>query len=90
MTQPIPVTDAELIAKARGYDQVIIVARKVGSLGGEWLTTYGVDPENSQAAAHIGLYFKHRLMGWPVQFGTEVATEPQERVNSAAPTLERP
>lgn len=61
--KPIPISEAKQIARHFGYDQVVIVARKVG--GGEHVTTYGVDPANCEVAARIGTTLKHHLMGWP-------------------------
>ena len=64
---PIPVASAEKIAKQFGYDQVIIIARKVGSgdeQHGEHCTTYGVDDAHCDAAARIGDFFKYKLMRW--------------------------
>lgn len=64
-TIPIPITAAEAIAKDFGYDQVVIIARKVGDDGLEHVTTYGRGPEHCAIAARIGEFFKHNLMGWP-------------------------
>ena len=68
----IPTSAAKDIADRYGYDQVIIVARKVasenkvyGDPGGEHVTTYGVNKENCEVAAKIGDFFKYKLMGWP-------------------------
>jgi hypothetical protein len=61
----IPIAAARRIAEDYGYDQVVIVARKVGDGGGEHCTTYGVDKANCAVAARIGNFFKHKLMGWP-------------------------
>ncbi len=66
--RPIPVSAAERIAKDYGYDQVAIVARRVGDApdpNGEHVTTYGVDPENCNVAGRIGMAIKHHLMKWP-------------------------
>jgi hypothetical protein len=63
MTVEIPISAGKLIADKYGYDQVVIVARKVG--GPEHVTTYGVDKENCDVAARIGNFFKYKLMGWP-------------------------
>lgn len=60
----IPIAAAERIAKDYGYDQVVIVARKVGEDGGEHVTTYGVNKAHCNSAAMQGNAFK-RLMGWP-------------------------
>jgi len=62
---PIPIAAAERIAKEFGYDQIVIVGRRVG--GFEHVTTYGVDKANCCIAARIGDFFKHELMGWPVE-----------------------
>ena len=61
----IPIIAAKEVAKKYGYDQVVIVARKVGEGGGEHVTTYGVDKANCDVAGRIGYFFKHKLMGWP-------------------------
>lgn len=61
--KPIPISAAKAIAAAYGYDQIVIVARKVDH--GEHVTTYGVDPANCEVAARIGTTLKHHLMQWP-------------------------
>ena len=62
----IPISAAKLIADKYGYDQVVIVARKVGEdgEGGEHVTTYGVDKPNCTVAARIGVYLKYEIMKW--------------------------
>jgi hypothetical protein len=65
---PIPIAAAQSIASHYGYDQVVIIARRVGEgeqPHGEHCTTYGVDKANCDVAARIGNFFKHKLMGWP-------------------------
>lgn len=64
----IPTIAAQKIAHTYGYDQVAIVARKVGEdpdPHGEHVTTYGVTPDHCTVAARIGSTLKHFLMGWP-------------------------
>ena len=64
----IPISAAQRIAEAYGYDQVIVIARKVGSgpePHGEHCTTYGVNREHCAVAAKIGDFLKHKIMGWP-------------------------
>lgn len=66
----IPVMAAEEIAKRYGYDQVVIIARKVSNpgddhVGGEHVTTYGIDRANCEVAGRIGMFIKHRIMKWP-------------------------
>lgn len=66
--KPIPISAAERVAKDYGYDQVIIIARRVDqpdANGGEHVTTYGIDKPNCDAAAKIGNFLKHKVMGWP-------------------------
>lgn len=64
--KPIPIAAAKRIAALYGYDQVVIVARRVdGSKGGEHVTTYGADEAHCDVAARMGNFFKHKLMGWP-------------------------
>jgi len=66
--QPIPISAAREIAKKYGYDQVVIVARRVSEtdseVGGEHVTTYGRDKANCAVAAQIGDYLKYKIMGW--------------------------
>lgn len=61
----IPISAARRIADEYDYDQVIVIARKVGEDGGEHVTTYGRNKENCGVAAHIGNYIKHKIMDWP-------------------------
>jgi hypothetical protein len=70
---PIPISQAKRIADEFGYDQVVIYARKVDRTGetasqaiqgGEHMTTYGIDAKNCAAAAQIGDFLKHKIMGW--------------------------
>lgn len=60
--KPIPIAAAARIAKEFGYDQIVIVGRRVG--GFEHCTTYGIDPANCSVAARIGDFFKYELMKW--------------------------
>lgn len=62
-TVGIPIAAGKKIADAYGYDQVVIVARKVG--GVEHVTTYGVDKAHCDVAARMGNFFKYNLMHWP-------------------------
>ena len=59
---PILISAARLIAEKYDYDQVVIIARKVGV--GEHCTTYGVDKVNCDVAARIGDFLKFKVMGW--------------------------
>lgn len=72
-TTPIPVSAGQRIAEEFGYDQVVIVARKVGVT--EHVTTYGAGKEHSEVAKRIGRFFAYKLMGWPAP-----APAPDERV----------
>ena len=63
----IPISAAREIAEKYNYDQVVIVARKVGEdpdPHGEWCTTYGINKVHCDVAARIGNVFK-KLMEWP-------------------------
>lgn len=64
-TIDIPIAAGKRIADEYGYDQVVIVARKVGDGGREHVTTYGIDQAHCAVAARMGNFFKHKLMGWP-------------------------
>jgi hypothetical protein len=63
---PIPIPDGKHIAEAYGYDQVVIIARRVsdGPDGIEHVTTYGRDKAHCDAAAKIGNFLKYKVMGW--------------------------
>lgn len=62
--KPIPVNVGRDIAEKYGYDQVIIVARRVGEDGGEHCTTYGRDKANCDVAARCGDFLKFKIMNW--------------------------
>lgn len=65
--KPIPISAAERIAKEFGYDQVIVIARKVGDAPdphGEHVTTYGINKAHCGVAARIGDFLKYKVMGW--------------------------
>lgn len=65
--KPIPIAAAKRIAEDYGYDQVVIIARKIGESpapNGEHCTTYGVDKANCEVAARIGDFLKFKVMGW--------------------------
>ena len=68
----IPIEAAKTVAEEYGFDQVVIIARKVGWKGGEHVTTYGVDTENCKAAAEIGEYLKYKVMKWDPEERSEV------------------
>ena len=59
----IPIFTAGNPARIYGYDQVVVIARKVGEDG--YVTTYGVDGPNCTVAARVGDYLKHVIIGWP-------------------------
>ena len=63
--KPIPISAAKIIAEKYGYDQVVVIARKIGKNGGEHCTTYGRDKANCDVAARIGDWLKFKVMGWP-------------------------
>lgn len=63
----IPIAAAEKIAKSYGYDQVVIMARRVGNEPhphGEHITTYGVNKAHCDVAAIMGDKLKE-IAGWP-------------------------
>lgn len=67
------VKDIPISAAARiglyGYDQVVIIARRVDrpdEPGREHVTTWGKTPENCNVAARVGDFLKHKVMGWQV------------------------
>lgn len=62
--KPIPVSAGKKIAQEFDYDQVVVVARKVGLNGGEHVTTYGRNPEHCEIAARVGDFLKYEIMKW--------------------------
>jgi len=72
--KPIPIHAARSIAEQYGYDQVIIVARKVGPDGGEHVTTYGRDKAHCDVAARCGNFLKYKVMGWHQEQAPELET----------------
>jgi enhancing lycopene biosynthesis protein 2 len=73
--KPIPIFAAARIANDYGYDQVVIMARKVSGLpiklpigdpieSGEYITTYGVNQVHCDVAALMGNTLK-RIAQWP-------------------------
>jgi hypothetical protein len=76
----IPIVAAERIAKDYGYDQVIIIARRVGEEPepyGEHLTTYGITKKHCDVAARTGSFIQHKIMDWP--WPKQIAVEPLYR-----------
>lgn len=63
--KPIPIVAGGNIAEQYGYDQIVIIARRVGDGGGEHVTTYGRDKAHCAVAARTGDFLKHKVMGWP-------------------------
>lgn len=73
----IPVEAARAIADRFGYDQVIVVARRVDeepAPSGEHVTTYGRGLVHAAVAARVGHFLRHRLMGWPETVGAGYET----------------
>lgn len=60
----IPIKAAADIGKKYDYHQVIIIARKVGSDGGEHVTTWGRNAAHCSVAARIGNFLKYKIMQW--------------------------
>lgn len=60
----IPVNAAKNIADHYGYDQLIIVGRRIGEDGGEHVTTYGRNKAHCDVAAKCGDFLKYKIMGW--------------------------
>ena len=61
----LPIKAAKDIAVTHGWDQVIVIARKVGDDGYEHVITYGKDAAHCEAVARAGNAVKHHLMKWP-------------------------
>ena len=64
MSNPqIPISAAKEIADKYGFDQIIIIGRKVDVC--EHVTTYGTNPVHCAIAAQAGDYLRYTVMGWP-------------------------
>lgn len=63
----IPISAAKQIADLYGFDQIVVVGRRVGEQGYEHVTSYGVTPAHCTVAARMASFFKHKLMGWPLE-----------------------
>lgn len=86
MAEKIPIMAARRIAEEYGYDQVLIMARKVDSKPGaadgeEWMTTYGVDRDHCDAVARIRYWLEGQMKIW--------ADPARRRVAQRAPELLR-
>ena len=80
--KPIPVSAAEVIANLYGFDQVIIVARRVGGPGetsGEHVTNYGVDPEHRETARKLAGRVKFELLGWKLDEITNYGSDTEKK-----------
>lgn len=92
MTKPIPISAAKRIATEFGYDQVVVIARKIDPSGVEHVTTYGVNKEHCEVAAKIGDFIKFKIMKWQQEQPTApsdmvlVPREPTEAMLEAALT----
>lgn len=73
---PIPDKAARHIAKTYGYEQVIVIGRKIGTSpenpGGEFVTYYGDTETNKHAVSFIADIIKTRVLGWPAPTAAEL------------------
>ena len=90
MTLPIiQLSEMEELCTKYGFDQVIVLARKVGEGGYENLGTHGVDMEHSAAAEAIGVHLRIKVMGWVEHpDGKELVGERVRLARAAKPLLE--
>lgn len=68
----IPISAAKVIADRYGYDQVIVIARRVGEQPDpcdEHVTTYGRTKAHCTVAAQVGNFLKFKVMGWKQEGG---------------------
>lgn len=73
----IPISAAKLIADQYGYDQAIVIARRIGEAPkpfGEHVTTYGVSKIHRAVAAQVGNFLKEKVMGWASENSGEHVT----------------
>jgi len=54
----IPISAAKWIAEQYGYDQIVVIGRKVGE--GEHCTTYGATKAHCDVAARMGNFLKFK------------------------------
>lgn len=78
MRKAIPVKAASALALQYGFDQVIIVARRVGE--GESVTTYGKGRIHKDIAARTGEYLQREVMGWARENTVQQETLPSRGV----------
>jgi hypothetical protein len=86
---PIPISAAERIAKDYGYDQVVVMARRISNplppinpmtanpddgISGEHITTYGVNTTHCAVAAMMGDTLKD-IAGWPERADFDLVRE---------------
>ena len=57
----IPIAAAKRIGEQYGYDQVIIVARKIGVGGRQWHTTWGRNKAHCNAASMIMRWLERQM-----------------------------
>lgn len=65
----IPIAAARAIAEEFGYDQVVVIGRRVGAdpqPSGEHVTTAGIDEIHASIAARAGRAIQ-RFMQWPLK-----------------------
>jgi len=76
--KPIPISAAERIAKDYGYDQVVIMARRIANpddeINGEHITTYGGNKTHCAVAAMMGDTLKD-IAGWPERADFDLVRE---------------
>jgi hypothetical protein len=60
----IPISAAAELSKKYNLDQVVIIARRPGLGGREFVTTYGKDKVNCAVAATIGKFISAEIMKW--------------------------
>lgn len=89
--KPIPIAAGRDISRRYGYDQVVIIARRVGddpAPRGEHVTTYGVDTAHCAVAARMGYHIRHKIMQWPEPGGSEHDREDAVRFRAMAQAME--
>lgn len=72
MRTTIPVSAASHLAKEYGFDQVVVIARRVG--GDESVTTFGKGPVHKDIAARTGEFLQRSVLGWVRQNTTDPET----------------
>lgn len=78
MRKAIPVSAASALAKQYNFDQIVVIARRIG--GSESVTTFGKGRIHKDIAARTGEFLQREVMGWARENTTHHETLPSKGV----------